>query len=105
MLSSSSNTIYTGCNVENASFCLTTCAERTAVAKAVSDGSKKFKYVAVCAVGPNNSFVSPCGSCRQILNEFKIENDDMIIYLVKPNRDTVKVCSLADLLPLSFNGF
>lgn len=60
--------IYTGSNVENASYGLTLCAERTALVKAVSQGNRKFKEVLIVADGPEP--VSPCGACRQVLFEF-----------------------------------
>ena len=63
-------TIYKGCNIENASYGLTNCAERTAIFKAISEGHRKFKALAVVAdtEGP----CSPCGACRQVMKEFKI---------------------------------
>jgi cytidine deaminase len=62
-------TIYTGCNVENASFSLTNCAERVALQKAVSEGRRQFRAIAV--VGPqDDAACAPCGSCRQVMYEF-----------------------------------
>jgi cytidine deaminase len=61
--------VFTGCNVENASFGLTNCAERVAVGKAVSEGAREFRAIAV--VGPDDEApCSPCGACRQVLFEF-----------------------------------
>ncbi len=68
-----SGKIYTGCNVENASFGATNCAERTAVFKAVSEGEKSFKALAVVTSG--ESATGPCGICRQVLCEFAEEMD------------------------------
>ncbi len=65
-------TVYTGCNIENASFSLTNCAERTAVFKAVSDGNTKFNAIAI-AGSSNDDFSTPCipcGACLQVLSEF-----------------------------------
>ncbi|AGB41512.1 cytidine deaminase, homotetrameric [Halobacteroides halobius DSM 5150] len=60
--------IYTGCNVENSSYGLTNCAERTAIFKAISEGKKDFKALAV--VADTDDPVSPCGACRQVISEF-----------------------------------
>lgn len=60
--------IYTGCNVENASYGLSCCAERTAIFKSVSEGSREL--VALAVVGESEKFTSPCGACRQVMAEF-----------------------------------
>lgn len=91
------DTYYTGCNVENASYPVGICAERTAYCKAVSEGKKNFKAVAVIAQ-QKNFFTSPCGACRQFMNEF----GDIPVYLAKPDLAEVLVTSLRELLPLSF---
>jgi cytidine deaminase len=88
--------IYTGCNVENAAFAVSFCAERTAVAKAVSKGCRSFSAIAV--VSEKGGLCVPCGSCRQILCEFSpalsvILEDDRRIVTYK----------LSDLLPAAFN--
>ena len=57
-----------GCNVENAAYSLATCAERTAIVKAVSEGRKEFDTIVVCALNHSN-YISPCGGCRQIMSE------------------------------------
>jgi cytidine deaminase len=99
----SSGKIYTGCNVENASYGLTTCAERSAIAKAVSDGQRKFVSIAVCAAFEDNvNFVAPCGGCRQNINEFRCKDTDIVIYLVKPDRGKILETTIGSLLPLSF---
>ncbi len=93
--------VYTGCNVENAGYSATNCAERTAFFKAISDGKKDFTAIAVCG-GKNgkltDSLVSPCGICRQVMREFC--DDDFEIYLVTDN--AVKTMTLGELFPVSF---
>jgi cytidine deaminase len=89
-----SGTVYTGCNVENASYSHTICAERTAVLKAVSEGEAEFEAIAV--VTRNGG--SPCGACRQVLSEFSPE---LIIYIA--DKDGVyRTTTLKKLLPDSF---
>ncbi|XP_057371939.1 cytidine deaminase-like [Daphnia carinata] len=90
--------IIDGCNVENVSYGLTICAERSAICKAISQGQKIFKSIAICAE-MKEKFVGPCGACRQVLAEFSL---DMDIYLCKPNNEIVKT-TVGKLLPLSFN--
>ena len=89
--------VYQGCNIENSSFGLTNCAERTAIFKAVSEGNKKFKAIAVVAdtVGP----CSPCGACRQVISEFCAP--DMPVYLTNLNGD-LQQTTVAELLPGAF---
>ncbi len=90
--------IFAGCNVENASYGLTICAERTAVAKAVSDGERAFRAIAV--VGPHDEQpCSPCGSCRQVLYEFGPE-----LLVVTPGGPGAppRTDRIADLLPGAF---
>ncbi|KAI9560784.1 hypothetical protein GHT06_011736 [Daphnia sinensis] len=89
--------IIDGCNVENVSYGLTICAERSAICKAISQGQKDFKSIAICAE-MKEKFVGPCGACRQVLAEFNL---DMDIYLCKPNNEIVKT-TVGKLLPLSF---
>lgn len=89
-----SGKIYTGCNVENASYGHTVCAERTAVLKAVSEGEREFEAVAV--VTKNGG--SPCGACRQVLSEFSPE---LIIYIADKN-GKYRTTTLKKLLPDSF---
>ena len=93
-------TVYTGCNIENASYTPTVCAERTAIYKAVYDGHRDFVAIAVC--GGKDGIITgsfpPCGVCRQVMREFC--GDDFKVYLVKP--DGYEMRTLAQLLPDSF---
>lgn len=91
-------TVVTGCNVENASIGLTTCAERTAVFKAVADGHREIQAVAVSA--PRALGTTPCGACRQVLNEFKPRSGDLIVILEGANGPDLT--TLEELLPRSF---
>ncbi len=88
--------VYTGVNVENASFGITNCAERTALFKAVSEGDRKFKAIAV--VGDTEGPVAPCGACRQALAEF---DPNLTLILGNLKGDTM-VISLKELLPGAF---
>lgn len=93
--------VFTGCNVENASFTPTVCAERTAVFKAVSEGVREFAMLAV-AGGKDGTITGafpPCGVCRQVLSEFC--DADFPVLLVS-GEDTYTLHSLGELLPLSF---
>ena len=87
--------VYTGCNVENASFGLTNCAERTAVFKAVSDGVKAFSAIAIAAEG---AAPWPCGACRQVLNEFA----PGLRVLITWGAGHVEQATLPELLPHGF---
>lgn len=89
--------IHTGCNVENATYGLTLCAERVAIFKAISEGARKFRRVAVAADAPK--LTPPCGACRQILWEFC---GDVEITLVNPRGETA-VWRLKDLFPEPFD--
>ena len=91
-----SGKIYTGCNVENASYGLTVCAERNALFSAVGAGERKF--TALCVVGDTEEPISPCGACRQVMAEFKVP----CIILANLKGDA-KEYTLEELLPLSFN--
>ncbi len=90
--------VFTGVNIENASFGATICAERVAVFKAVSVGQLKFKAIAI--VTGQGDFPTPCGMCRQVLAEFG--GPDMEIIL--SNAEKTEVYRLEQLLPLSFTG-
>lgn len=93
-------TVYTGCNIENASFSPTICAERTAFAKAISEGENKFTAIAVAAQrdGCPTAFL-PCGVCRQVMAEF-CKNDFKI--LVVTDKENFEEYTLEKLLPDSF---
>ena len=96
--------IYTGCNVENASYGATNCAERTAFFKAVSEGEYQFKAIAVAGGlknKPITDYAYPCGICRQVMQEFC--GSDFQIIVVK-NETDYKVMTLAELLPCGFGG-
>lgn len=93
-----SGRIYTGCNVENASYGLTICAERTAILKAVSEGEKKICVIAIACSSGKPAF--PCGACLQVMAEFAPSDEDMNIYLVSDRK--VETYTLAELLPHSF---
>ena len=94
-------TVYQGCNIENASYSPTNCAERTAFFKAVYDGKREFTAIAVC--GGKNGVITglfpPCGVCRQVMREFC--KDDFVIYMV--NAEGYESRTLAQLLPDSFS--
>lgn len=91
-----SGKIYTGCNIENASYGLTVCAERNALFSAVGAGEREF--TALCVVGDTEAPISPCGACRQVMAEFKVKR--IILANVKGD---VKEYTLDELLPLSFD--
>lgn len=96
-------TVYGGCNIENASYSPTNCAERTAFFQAVYDGHRDF--VAIAVVGGKDGVITgafpPCGVCRQVMREFC--SDDFMIY-VGGKDDTYQALSLAQLLPYSFSA-
>ena len=93
--------VYLGCNIENAAYGPTNCAERTAFFKAVSEGERQFRAIAVVGGkdGAPGGFFPPCGVCRQVMREFCA--GDFLIYLQGPD-GTVKTMTLAELLPQSF---
>ena len=86
---------FDGCNIENASYGATVCAERVALYKAISEGERDFTAVAVTSSLPDRAF--PCGICRQVLSEFAPD-----IAVVLPGKDGVYVTALAELLPHAF---
>jgi len=88
---------YTGCNIENASYGLTVCAERVALFKAVSEGEADFKAVAIVADG--DDYAGPCGACRQVLAEF---GGGIKVYMVD-GRGDYRVREVSQLLPLAFS--
>ena len=97
--------VYTGCNIENAAYTPSNCAERTAIFKAVSEGDKDFEAIAI-AGGPEGEgpvFCAPCGVCRQVLNEFCTGDLRIILCTGKtPTGYGIKVMTLDNLLPESF---
>src|ERR1041385_7152980 len=93
-----SGRIHTGCNVENATYGLTICAERVAVFKAISEGVRKFRRVAVAA--DTDVLTPPCGACRQILWEF-CGDIELILVNLKGATETFR---LADLFPKPFDA-
>ena len=97
-----SGKIYTGCNIENASYTPTNCAERTAFFKAVSEGVMEFD--AICVVGGMNKimkeYAAPCGVCRQVMMEFCNPEEFQII--LATSKDQYESFTLKELLPLGF---
>lgn len=99
------NEIYLGCNIENASYSLTNCAERTAIFKAVSEGKKEFKAIAIMgsATEEFDEYCTPCGACRQVLSEFCEPDFKIILGRIKEkNKIELKEYTLKELLPESF---
>lgn len=90
-------TVFTGCNIENASYSLSNCAERTAVFKAVSEGNRSFKKLVV--TGNTEGPISPCGACRQVLSEFC--DPQMEVILTNTSGDTLRT-TVGQLLPGAF---
>lgn len=90
--------VYLGCNVENASFGATICAERTALTKAVSEGAREFEKIAI--VASSGEYAAPCGICRQVLYEFMPDGE----VILDSSEEGMKVVKLKDLLPMGFRG-
>ncbi len=90
-----SGKVYTGCNIENASYGATNCAERTAVFKAVSEGETEFVKIAIVSSEPIMTY--PCGICRQVMTEFMPEGE-----LVFENGTTIEVIPMSKILPYRF---
>ncbi len=93
-LRAKSGHIYTGCNVENASYGLTMCAERVAIFKAVCAGEREFEALALVS----ETLAAPCGACRQVLAEFGLDIQVIVADLEKGR----EVCTVGDLLPIAF---
>ena len=91
-------TVYTGCNIENSSYSLTICAERTAAAKAISEGHTKFRRIVIA--GNSEDFCYPCGACRQFLYEF---SPDMEVICLNRARESKKML-LRALMPCGFDN-
>ena len=89
--------VYRGCNIENASYGATICAERTAISAAVADGSRKFDKIAI--VSSSGEYTFPCGICRQVMAEF-MKEDGMVVLM---EGDNIKEFRLDELLPHSFS--
>lgn len=96
-------TVYVSCNIENASFGATSCAERTALFSAVADGKRNFSMMAVVGSsdGSISDYTPPCGICRQVLCEFCRDDFKIVLY----NGNEIKTVTLSELLPFPFNEF
>jgi cytidine deaminase len=92
-----SGQVYAGCNVENASYGLSICAERVALFKAVAAGERRFKAIAVVT----ETMATPCGSCRQVLAEF---GEDELQVIVADLEGQMEVYALGELLPVTFTS-
>lgn len=97
VLMTKSGKIYKGVNIENASYSPTICAERSAIAAAVSDGEKTIKYIVITGDSP---YTYPCGLCRQVIREFADEKTQIII---AKSADDYKIHTIEELLPFSFS--
>lgn len=95
-----SGKVYTGCNIENAAYTPTNCAERTAIFKAVSEGERDFEAIAIIGgrEGETAEFCAPCGVCRQVIAEFCDKNFKIIL----GNEQNHKVYALDEILPFAF---
>lgn len=89
--------IFSGCNIENASFSLSTCAERVAIFKAISEGANKLKAVAIIA--DTKRPCTPCGACRQVISEF----GENIVLIMANLKGDIKISKIDKLLPNAFN--
>lgn len=98
-LMTSDGTIFIGCNVENASYGLCNCAERTAIFRAVCEGYKEFTKIAI--VGPGDNLPYPCGACRQVLSEF-CAPDCSVYVACSTHLDAHEEMTLGELLPKTF---
>lgn len=94
----SDGAIYTGCNIENASYGSTNCAERTAIFKAVSEGKREFDAIAI--ISDSETFTAPCGICRQVMAEFCKPDFQILMCNCKKEYQTT---SLRELLPFAFS--
>lgn len=97
--------VYLGCNIENAAYTPTNCAERTAFFKAVSEGVTEFTAIAIVGGKPDTpeeerTLCSPCGVCRQVMREFCSPKEFRVILAV--NEENYRVCRLEELFPLGF---
>lgn len=103
-LETADGNVYTGCNIENAAFTPTNCAERTAFFKAVSEGEKEFKQIAIVGGGRGKEFdfCPPCGVCRQVMMEF-CEPESFRVIVAK-SEEEYKAYTLKELLPEGFGA-
>jgi len=92
-----SNKVFTGTNVENASYSLSICAERVAFTKAISEGETKFRAIAISS--SKDKYIYPCGACRQFMHEFGGDTD---VIIVRSEND-FKIIKLSELLPGAFD--
>lgn len=94
--------IYTGCNIENAAYTPTNCAERTAFFKAVSEGERNFR--AICVVGGKDGilteYAAPCGVCRQVMMEFC--DPDTFRIILATGKEQYEIFTLKEMLPMGF---
>ena len=88
--------VYLGCNIESSSYSLTICAERVAIFKAISEGEKKFKAIALTSDYPD--FITPCGACRQVISDLCGEIDVVLIN----QKNELKILRTSEILPLPF---
>jgi cytidine deaminase len=93
-----SGKVYLGANIENSSYGLTICAERTAAFNAILEGEREFEAIAIA--GDSEDYISPCGACRQVLME--LCGKDLSVYMVN-SKGEYKLSTMEDLLPYSFN--
>ena len=92
-----SGKIYSGCNIENSSFGMTNCAERTAIFKAVSEGEREILAIAIYS--PNSDNCYPCGACRQVMYEFQGDDE---IFLITEDCGRLDARKLSEFLPFGF---
>lgn len=99
----SDSTVFTGCNVENASFGAANCAERTAIFSAVASGHREFSRIAIVGTsdGSFKKFTPPCGICRQVLGEFCDKDFQIILF----DGENVKALTIDEILPYPFSDF
>jgi len=98
VLVSEEGNLYSGVNVENSSYGLTNCAERSAIFRAVTEGERKFKTIVIAS--DVEDFITPCGACRQVMMEICGKDLDVVL----SNSDNeIRILKMEDLLPLSFN--
>ncbi|NOU95455.1 cytidine deaminase [Paenibacillus sp. LMG 31456] len=97
----SDGTVYRGCNVENAAYGPTNCAERTALFRAIADGAQPKSFKAIAVVGDTSQPITPCGVCRQVLIE--LCSPDMPVYMANINGDITET-TVAELLPGAFTS-